>query len=107
MLKLRLSAQNPDGEHHVCASEKTEEENPHEPESFEAALARLEELVEELEAGNVPLEKSLQAFEEGQTLIKFCEKKLSAAEKVLKKISREADEELGDHDSPKTSHDQD
>jgi exodeoxyribonuclease VII small subunit len=70
-------------------------ENNETPENFEAALVRLEALVEELEAGEVPLEKSLAAFEEGQKLIQFCEKKLSAAEQVLKKLSKEAREVLG------------
>jgi exodeoxyribonuclease VII small subunit len=65
------------------------------PESFEVALERLEGLVSELEGGDVPLEKSLQAFEEGQRLIKFCEQKLKAAEKALKQLSKEADEALG------------
>jgi exodeoxyribonuclease VII small subunit len=64
------------------------------PDSFEAALSRLEELVSELEGGDVPLEKSLQAFEEGQRLIKFCEQKLQAAEKSLKQLASEADTAL-------------
>jgi exodeoxyribonuclease VII small subunit len=64
------------------------------PDSFEAALSRLEELVSELEGGDVPLEKSLQAFEEGQRLIKFCEQKLQAAEKSLKQLATEADAAL-------------
>jgi exodeoxyribonuclease VII small subunit len=75
---------------------KNTEEQPGEPESFEEAIERLEELVSELEAGNVPLEKSLSAFEEGQILIKYCEKKLNAAEKMLKKISLDASEAMGE-----------
>jgi exodeoxyribonuclease VII small subunit len=74
----------------TARSKKTSEDQPTEPESFEEALERLEELVEELEGGNIPLEKSLQAFEEGQVLIKFCEKKLNAAEKMLAKLSQDA-----------------
>jgi exodeoxyribonuclease VII small subunit len=66
-----------------------------EPESFESALERLETLVSELETGDVPLEKSLAAFEEGQKLIKFCEQKLQAAEKALKQLSKDADDTLG------------
>jgi exodeoxyribonuclease VII small subunit len=75
---------------------KTSKTSDEEPKSFEVALQRIEELVSQLEAGDVPLEESLKAFEEGQRLIKFCEKRLNAAEQVLKQISKEADEALGD-----------
>jgi exodeoxyribonuclease VII small subunit len=64
------------------------------PASFEAALVRLEELVAELEGGDVPLEKSLLAFEEGQRLIKFCEQKLQAAETSLKQLAGDAADAL-------------
>jgi exodeoxyribonuclease VII small subunit len=63
-----------------------------EPASFEEALARIEGLVKELEEGDVPLEKALAAFEEGQVLIRFCETKLKAAEQTLKQINRDAPE---------------
>ena len=69
---------------------------PAEPRSFEEALARLEALVAEMEAGDVPLEKSLLSFEEGQKLISYCEKKLQAAETALKQIARDAREQLGE-----------
>lgn len=65
------------------------------PESFEAAIERLEAIVTQLESGDVPLEKSLAAFEEGQKLIGYCEQKLQAAEQVLKQIAKDADENLG------------
>jgi exodeoxyribonuclease VII small subunit len=66
-----------------------------EPESFEAAIERLEDLVTQLESGDVPLEKSLSAFEEGRRLIVYCEQKLQAAEQVLKKLAQEAQDSLG------------
>jgi exodeoxyribonuclease VII small subunit len=66
-----------------------------EPESFEAAIERLEELVSQLEGGDVPLEKSLAAFEEGRRLMAYCEQKLQAAEQVLKQIAKEAEDTLG------------
>lgn len=65
-----------------------------EPVSFEAALERLEGLVKELEEGEVPLEKALAAFEEGQVLIKYCEKKLHAAEQTLKQLSKDSPDTL-------------
>lgn len=71
-----------------------------EPESFEDAIERLESLVTGLEAGEVPLEKSVKAFEEGQQLIAYCEQKLKAAEQALRQIAREADEATGDDSIP-------
>ncbi|HHU92929.1 MAG TPA: exodeoxyribonuclease VII small subunit [Halanaerobiaceae bacterium] len=57
--------------------------------NFEDALARLEEVVKELEDGGLSLEKSLELFEEGVRLVKFCKLELDQAEKkieiVLKK----------------------
>lgn len=51
--------------------------------TFEAAVARLEEIVHRLEAGEVNLEESLSLFEEGIKLAKFCSGKLDAAEGKL------------------------
>jgi exodeoxyribonuclease VII small subunit len=47
---------------------------------FEAALAELEALVEQMEAGDLTLEQSLQAFERGIALTRDCQKALKAAE---------------------------
>ena len=44
-------------------------------EKFEEALCRLEELVKKMEAGDMTLEESLKAFEEGTRLARFCAKK--------------------------------
>lgn len=48
---------------------------------FEAALRRLEEIVEELEKGDIPLEQSLKLFEEGIKLSRLCTKRLEDAER--------------------------
>jgi len=48
---------------------------------FEAALARLEEIVRELERGDLPLEQSLKLFEEGIKLSRICHKRLDEAER--------------------------
>ena len=48
---------------------------------FEAALSRLEEIVKELEAGELPLEQSLKLFEEGIKLSRVCNKRLEDAER--------------------------
>ena len=52
--------------------------------SFEDALDRLEEIVDLLESGENPLEKSLELFEEGVKLVKLCNKKLESVENSIK-----------------------
>jgi exodeoxyribonuclease VII small subunit len=47
---------------------------------FEECLQRLEHILEELEKGDIPLEKSLQLFEEGMKLSTSCRKELEEAE---------------------------
>jgi exodeoxyribonuclease VII small subunit len=49
-------------------------------ESFEACLDELEKVVKELEAGDLPLEKSIELFERGMGLSESCRKQLEAAE---------------------------
>jgi len=60
--------------------------------SFEAGLAELEKIVEELEDGELPLEKSLTLFEKGVKLSDSCRKQLQEAESrveiLLKKEGR-------------------
>jgi exodeoxyribonuclease VII small subunit len=48
---------------------------------FEAALARLEEIVKDLEQGDLPLEQSLKLFEEGIKLSRICNRRLEDAER--------------------------
>lgn len=48
--------------------------------TYEQAYKRLEEIVEKLENGSVPLEESMKLFEEGTKLANFCNSKLNAAE---------------------------
>lgn len=47
---------------------------------FEQALQRLEAVVKKLEAGNVSLDEALAGYEEGISLVRFCNEKLDAAE---------------------------
>ena len=51
--------------------------------TFEAALERLEGIVRKLEAGEMPLDESLAAFEEGVRLSAFCHKRLDEVEKKV------------------------
>lgn len=46
--------------------------------SFEEALQKLEEIVEEMESGNSPLEKMISSFEKGSVLASACQAKLDA-----------------------------
>ena len=50
---------------------------------FEDAFQKLEGIVKKLEEGNLSLEDSLKAFEEGVRLSRFCSKKLDEAEKKV------------------------
>ena len=51
--------------------------------NFEQSLAQLEKIVQELEAGNLPLEKAIRKFEQGIQLSKFCGQKLNETEKRI------------------------
>jgi len=56
---------------------------------FEAALARLEEIVKELEAGDLALEQSLKLFEEGIKLSRLCNKRLEDAERRVEVLLKD------------------
>ena len=51
--------------------------------TFEDAMTQLEKIVQELESGDLPLEKALKKFEEGVRLSKFCFDKLEETEKKI------------------------
>ena len=53
------------------------------PVNFEKALKRLEEIVNSMESGDAELEKSLELFEEGIKLVRFCSSKLEEAKKKI------------------------
>jgi exodeoxyribonuclease VII small subunit len=61
-----------------------------EPASFEAALARLEKLVQELESGQLGLEQSLASFEEGKEPVRRCARELKRVEARVKILTEEA-----------------
>ncbi len=59
---------------------------------FENAMQRLEKIVEELEDGNLPLEKAIDRFEEALKLAKICRDKLEKARlRVEKLVKRQED----------------
>jgi len=60
-------------------------------ESFEASLEKLEKIVEELEGGDLPLEKSIKRYEDGVKLLKECYAFLEKAEKKIQKLVKRDD----------------
>lgn len=59
--------------------------------SFEAALEKLENIVDDLERGDVSLAASIATFEHGSALKKHCEKTLKAAELKVEEIVQKND----------------
>ncbi len=64
--------------------------------TFEEAMKRLEEIVRELEDGQLPLEKSLELFSEGINISKFCQASLEDAEQRIVVLTVEGElKEMG------------
>jgi exodeoxyribonuclease VII small subunit len=57
---------------------------------FEKAFQQLEKIVQQLESENLPLDDSLQLFEEGIRLSRFCNQKLEEVEKKIELILADA-----------------
>lgn len=53
------------------------------PQSFEDAIARLEELTQQIQSNEMPLEVALKNYEEGRKLVQFCRQKLAEVEQKL------------------------
>jgi exodeoxyribonuclease VII small subunit len=58
---------------------------------FEAAIAELETIVKKLEEGDLPLEKSLELYERGVQLSRFCHTRLEEAEKRIEILNERGD----------------
>ena len=61
-------------------------------EKFEEALGRLEDIVKKMEAGDMTLEESLKAFEEGIKLARLCSRKLDEAERRVEILIKQEEE---------------
>ena len=57
--------------------------------SFEESLEKLEEIVNKLENGDVPLDEAIDEFNKAMKLVKVCNDKLNAAEESIAKIVQE------------------
>ena len=60
--------------------------------TYEQAYKRLEEIVDKLENGSVPLEESMKLFEEGTKIANFCYSQLYAAEQKFTQLITENSE---------------
>nr|WP_206831068.1 exodeoxyribonuclease VII small subunit [Alicyclobacillus fructus] len=56
-------------------------------------MRRLEEIVRQLESGDLPLDASIRAYEESMRLVKFCREQLDKAEFQLEKLGQELGED--------------
>ena len=59
--------------------------------TFEMAMKQLEQIVQDLEAGDMPLEKAIKKFEEGIKVSKYCSEKLDESEKRITLLMRYSD----------------
>lgn len=60
--------------------------------SFEKSLGRLEKIVEEMEGGDLSLDKMMSHFEEGNQLVKLCGDKLNEVEKKIEVLVKKGEE---------------
>jgi exodeoxyribonuclease VII small subunit len=61
------------------------------PKSFEEALVELEQILSEIESGQVGLEQSLAKYERGSFLIQHCRSVLGKADKQIELLSKSAE----------------
>ncbi len=62
--------------------------------TFEEAYSRLEKILEKMNSGKVSLDDSLKLYEEADTLIAFCQKRLTEAEKKIEILVKNRSGEL-------------
>ena len=61
--------------------------------TFEEAMKQLEQIVKELETGDMPLEKAIKKFEEGIKISKYCSDKLDESEKKITQLIGNSDDD--------------
>ena len=62
--------------------------------SFEQAYERLEQILEKMNGGSVPLEEALKLYEEADSLLKLCQDKLSSAEQKVEYLIKQRSGEI-------------
>jgi exodeoxyribonuclease VII small subunit len=65
---------------------------PEKPADFEKSLARLEQIVDEMESGDLPLEEMIRHFEEGSRLVALCTGRLNEVEQKIEKLVKKGGE---------------
>jgi exodeoxyribonuclease VII small subunit len=60
------------------------ETTPADPASYEAAMAELEQIVQAMEGGQMPLDRLLDSYRRGAQLLDFCRNRLKAVEDQVK-----------------------
>ena len=75
--------------------------------TYEQAVARLEELIDQIESGEIGLEESLKQYEQGTRLIARCQTILNRAEQKLAKLKVPDDEEEVEVEAEETDEDED
>ena len=59
--------------------------------TFETAMKQLEQIVQDLETGDMPLEKAIKKFEEGIKISKYCSEKLDESERRITLLMQDPD----------------
>ncbi len=62
--------------------------------SFEAALAELERVVQELERGDLPLDEAILRYQSGMRLVRDCRDRLKAAEQRIEMVLAQEEQEI-------------
>jgi exodeoxyribonuclease VII small subunit len=64
--------------------------------TFEQSMKQLERIVQELEDGDLPLEKAIKKFEEGIKLTKLCSEKLDESEKKISILLKNSEGQMAE-----------
>jgi exodeoxyribonuclease VII small subunit len=62
--------------------------------TYEEAMAKLEQIVAQIEEGKVPLEESIEKYSQATELVRFCRTKLDSAEKKIQLLTRREGDNL-------------
>ena len=68
--------------------------------TFEQSMKQLERIVQELEEGDLPLEKAIKKFEEGIKLTKLCSEKLDETEKKISVLLKDSQGQIAEKAFP-------